>query len=280
MGNSFHWLKEQKGKPSDLLHEHLKNESPHKETFEATKIGLEILTLLDTGIGAASYCGKISKIKKLNAAEKVANSKKAEKILNESNKEILGVNKGIGEAVNTKSEIADSYSNIVKNIRDDIKINSDVIRSSDDFKNLSKTQQKKLERKLNSLENGGNIAIADVDIPGVKSKFQAHSKINSETDIGANVGDFSYKTENRKLITYVDAEGYSRYHDTEAKILEDIEKSITDPNVKGKVDLYSELDCCQSCSNLILEFRRNHPNIDVNIYVESMKQIISYGKEL
>ncbi|WP_252248485.1 deaminase domain-containing protein [Clostridium sp. ZBS20] len=278
--NSFDWLKEQKGKPSDLLHEHFKNESPHKETFEATKIGLDMLTLLDSGIGAVNYCGKLSKIKKLNAAEKVANSKKAENILNELNKEILGVNKGIGEAVKTKSEIADSYSNIVKNIRDDIKINSDVIRSSDDFKNLSKTQQKKLERKLNSLENGGNIAVADVDIPGVKSKFQAHSKINSETHIRANVGDFSYKTENRKLTTYVDAEGYSRYHDTEAKILEDIEKSITDPNVKGKVDLYSELDCCQSCSNLILEFRRNHPNIDVNIYVESMKQIISYGKEL
>ncbi|MBY6802548.1 EndoU domain-containing protein [Clostridium botulinum] len=94
IGNSFDWLKEQKGKPSDLLHEHFKNESPHKETFEATKIGLDMLTLLDSGIGAASYCGKLSKIKKLNAAEKVANSKKAENILNELNKEILGVNKG------------------------------------------------------------------------------------------------------------------------------------------------------------------------------------------
>ncbi|WP_252238066.1 YwqJ-related putative deaminase [Clostridium sp. VAP51] len=94
IGNSFDWLKEQKGKPSDLLHEHFKNESPHKETFEATKIGLDMLTLLDSGIGAASYCGKLSRIKKLNAAEKVANSKKAENILNELNKEIFGVNKG------------------------------------------------------------------------------------------------------------------------------------------------------------------------------------------
>ncbi|MBN1056054.1 hypothetical protein DVW05_11945 [Clostridium botulinum] len=119
MGNSFHWLKEQKGKPSDLLHEHLKNESPHKETFEATKIGLEILTLLDTGIGAASYFGKISKIKKLNAAEKVANSKKAEKILNESNKEILGVNKGISNAKNidelfTTNEIKNLKSTVIE----------------------------------------------------------------------------------------------------------------------------------------------------------------------
>ncbi|WP_315081012.1 hypothetical protein [uncultured Clostridium sp.] len=96
--NYFDWIKEQKGKPSDLLHEHLKNESPHKETFDATQIGLEALTLLDSGIGAASYCGKLSKIKKLNTAEKVANSKKAEKILNELNKEIFGVNKGVSYA--------------------------------------------------------------------------------------------------------------------------------------------------------------------------------------
>ena len=181
------------------------------------------------------------------------------------------LDEGVGNAVKTKSEIVNSYNNTVKNLRDDIKINNDIIRDSDDFKNLSKTQQKKLERKLNSLENGGNSAVADVDIPEVKSKVQAYSQINSETDIGANVGDFSYKTENRKLTTYVDAEGFPRYHDTEAKILEDIEKSITNPNAKGKVDLYSELDCCQSCSNLILEFRRNHPNIEINIYVKSMQ---------
>ncbi|HAG44922.1 MAG TPA: hypothetical protein DCL31_18340 [Clostridium sp.] len=186
------------------------------------------------------------------------------------NKSNFGLD-GADKALKTKSEIVDSYNNIVKNLRNDIKANNDAIRSSDDFNNLSKTQQKKLERKLNSLENGGNIAVADVDIPGVKSKFQAHSQINSETDIGVNIRDFSYKTENRKLTTYVDAEGYPRYHDTEAKILEEIEKSIINPNVKGKIDLYSELDCCQSCTNLIFEFRRKHPNIKLNIYVKSMK---------
>ncbi|SFC17820.1 hypothetical protein [Clostridium uliginosum] len=66
ISNFFDCVKEIKGKPSDLLHEHFKNESPHKETFDATKIGLDILTLLDRGIGAASYLGKLSKIKKLN----------------------------------------------------------------------------------------------------------------------------------------------------------------------------------------------------------------------
>ncbi|NFS28747.1 hypothetical protein FDF12_14995 [Clostridium botulinum] len=119
IGNSFDWLKEQKGKPSDLLHEHFKNESPHKETFEATKIGLDMLTLLDSGIGAASYCGKLSRIKKLNAAEKVANSKKAENILNELNKEILGVNKGISNAKNidelfTTNEIKNLKSTVIE----------------------------------------------------------------------------------------------------------------------------------------------------------------------
>ncbi|WP_252216811.1 MULTISPECIES: hypothetical protein [unclassified Clostridium] len=45
------------------MHEHLKNESPHKETFEATKIGLEMLTLLDSGIGAELYSKKYPNLK-------------------------------------------------------------------------------------------------------------------------------------------------------------------------------------------------------------------------
>ena len=83
------------------------------------------------------------------------------------------------------------------------------------------------------------------------------------------VADFSYlKPENERIFTtYVDDQ-YPRYHDTEAKILEDIASQITDSNISGTINLYSELPCCQSCSNIILEFRRKFPNIKLNVYVE------------
>ncbi len=114
-----------------------------------------------------------------------------------------------------------------------------------------------------------NMAVADVDVPGIKDNFVAHSKINAELDKGADVADFSYlKPENERIFTlYVDDQ-YPRYHDIEAKILEDIASQITDPNVSGTINLYSELPCCQSCSNIILEFRRMFPNIELNIFVE------------
>ena len=120
-----------------------------------------------------------------------------------------------------------------------------------------------------NLAKRGNMAVADVDVPGIKDNFVAHSKINTELDKGANVADFSYlKPQNERIFTtYVDVQ-YPRYHDTEAKILEDIASQITDSNVSGTINLYSELPCCQSCSNIILEFRRMFPNIELNIFVE------------
>ncbi|WP_307802256.1 deaminase domain-containing protein [Bacillus arachidis] len=66
----------------------------------------------------------------------------------------------------------------------------------------------------------------------------------------------------------LDAPKYDRFHDTEAKILEDIASQIKDPNIFGKIDLYTELDACQSCSNIILEFRKKYPNIQLNIYTK------------
>lgn len=88
-----------------------------------------------------------------------------------------------------------------------------------------------------------------VDVPGIKDNFVAHGKINDVLDKGSDVADFSHlKPENERIFTsYVD-DRYPRFHDTEAKILEDIASQITDPNVRGTINLYSELPCCQSLS--------------------------------
>ena len=112
--------------------------------------------------------------------------------------------------------------------------------------------------------------MADVNIPGIKSEFKAHSKIHSKDSIGSIADDFSYSLSEKQRIfeSYVE-DAFPRYNDTEAKILEDIASQIKDPNTKGVISLYSELDCCQSCSNLILEFRSKYPNIELNIYTNS-----------
>ena len=129
---------------------------------------------------------------------------------------------------------------------------------------------------LNSLDDAAKFekkfvveGAAEVDIDGIKREFVAHSKINSVESKGSNVSDFSYlKPENERLFTSYVVDKFPRYHDTEAKILEDIAGQIKDPNILGTINLYSELSCCQSCSNIILEFRRKFPNIKLNIYVE------------
>ncbi len=52
------------------------------------------------------------------------------------------------------------------------------------------------------LKNEGNMAIADVEIQGLKKEYIAHSKINAALDTGANVANFSYlKSENECIFT-------------------------------------------------------------------------------
>ncbi|MFK4439704.1 deaminase domain-containing protein [Paenibacillus sp. RC21] len=163
----------------------------------------------------------------------------------------------------------DSLYEKTQNVRGDINRKIEKTRNSDEYKNLSKTQRDKLDRKLKKLSSG-NVAVADVSIPGINKEFQAHSQIHSSDSIGSNVGDFSYSKVDKSLETYVDDE-FPRFNDTEAKILEDIASQIKDPNVKGRIDLFTELDACQSCSNLIMEFRRKFPNIQLNIYSKNMR---------
>ncbi|WP_106768890.1 deaminase domain-containing protein [Paenibacillus faecalis] len=156
-----------------------------------------------------------------------------------------------------------------QNVRGDINREIEKVRNSEEYKNLSKTQRDKLDRKLRKLSSG-NVAVADVSIPSINKEFQAHSQIHSSDSVGSNVGDFSYSKVDKSLETYVDDE-FPRFNDTEAKILEDIASQIKDPNVKGRIDLFTELDACQSCSNLIMEFRRKFPNIQLNVYSKNMR---------
>ncbi|MGG2073192.1 deaminase domain-containing protein [Lysinibacillus irui] len=163
----------------------------------------------------------------------------------------------------------DRYYEKTQNIRSDINKEIEKIINSDEYKNLSNTQKNKLDRKVKKMSTA-NVAVADVSILGIKKEFQAHSQIHSSDSLGSNVGDFSYSKTDRLLETYVD-DGFPRFNDTEAKILEDIASQIKDPNTKGRIDLFTDLDACQSCTNLIMEFRRKYPNIELNVYSKNMR---------
>lgn len=128
----------------------------------------------------------------------------------------------------------------------------------------------------NPLKNKGNMAIADVNIKGLPEEFIAHSKINSELSKGADLATFSkLKPESDRIFknyepsaSTIDGLKFDRFHDTEAKILEDIASQITDPNMIGSIDLFTELPACQSCSNIVLEFRNKFPNVKLNIFTK------------
>jgi len=143
--------------------------------------------------------------------------------------------------------------------------------------NIQKTLSKRVEEirqqmPNSKLRNQGNMATANVDVPGIKKNFVAHSQINNSTSKGADLAEFSYlrPESERKFKTYVEAGNpgaeYSRFHDTEVKILEDIASQIDNPNIQGTINLYTEAPACQSCTNVIFEFRRTFPNIKLNIY--------------
>jgi hypothetical protein len=117
------------------------------------------------------------------------------------------------------------------------------------------------------LKNQGNMAIADVKIEDLPDEFIAHSKIHEPSSKGADLKNFSPVPENRIFKSYT-IDKFPRYNDTEVKILEDIASKIKDPNISGKIDLYTELPACQSCTNVILEFRKKFPNIELNIFTK------------
>ncbi|WP_291562654.1 MULTISPECIES: deaminase domain-containing protein [unclassified Clostridium] len=95
----------------------------------------------------------------------------------------------------------------------------------------------------------------------------AYSKINLVESKGSNISDFSYlKQENERLFTFYVEDKFPRFNDTKTKILEDIVSQIKDSNISGKINLYAELPACQSCTNMIFEFRRKFPNIKLSIF--------------
>ncbi|WP_432776319.1 deaminase domain-containing protein [Brevibacillus gelatini] len=127
----------------------------------------------------------------------------------------------------------------------------------------------------NKYKKYGNVAVADVKIPGLKTEFKAHSRIHKENAEGFSIvpaeGRFPAKSVNQK--GEINGEGaFPRDNDTERKILEDIANQLgNNKQVKGTIDLFTELPACRSCSDIILKFRLEYPNIELNVYSGEFK---------
>lgn len=59
---------------------------------------------------------------------------------------------------------------------------------------------------------------------------------------------------------------YLRIHDTEYKILSEIDEILNgDINATGKITLFTEKTCCESCSDVIAQFFQKYPNIEIEV---------------
>ncbi|GAA0387693.1 hypothetical protein GCM10008933_18320 [Paenibacillus motobuensis] len=144
---------------------------------------------------------------------------------------------------------------------------------------------KELRSQLPSkLKKSGNFGYAEVDVQGInKKEFFAHSSVNEATDKGVLPG-ISLKPKGEPIFNAkkVDPDNaridtpaaYLRDYDTEYKILNDIASQLTgNKNAKGTINLFTERLTCQSCSDVIMAFRREFPNITVNVLTNDGKVV-------
>ncbi|HGG7690221.1 TPA: deaminase domain-containing protein, partial [Neisseria meningitidis] len=113
----------------------------------------------------------------------------------------------------------------------------------------------------------GNLAIAKIDVKGLPQRMEAFSSFQKgehgfislpETKIFKPISVDKYHN------IASPPRGTLRNIDGEYKLLETIAQQLgNNRNVSGRIDLFTELKACQSCSNVILEFRNRYPNIQL-----------------
>ncbi|WP_127960429.1 deaminase domain-containing protein [Serratia microhaemolytica] len=114
-----------------------------------------------------------------------------------------------------------------------------------------------------SPKRSGNVAVAEIDIPGMPKQMAAHSGINKEGKglVGAGSGNFSYKELPNKQGDMI-----SRKGDSEYKILDNLADQLgSNTSAKGTVIIFTERPACGSCLGVVEQFQQKYPNIQVNV---------------
>lgn len=167
---------------------------------------------------------------------------------------------------------------IMKNVPDEEEVEAITrkkVRLLDEVEDVALSSRVKEIRGLlpSDLKRGGNFCIAKVKIQGIKSELYAHSGINviSDARSSANsVSDITLKPINpifkASFIPISDGTMLYRDIDTEYKILNNIaEKLGDDTDISGKIRLFTERPCCDSCNNVMLEFLKKYKNILIEV---------------
>lgn len=123
-------------------------------------------------------------------------------------------------------------------------------------------------------QDTGNFGYCETSINGLdKTKYFAHSGIQTEIPSVKDSG-ISVKPEKSPFETFkvngsniIDAEdAWPRDVDTEYKILSDIQSRLGDNySASGKIVLYTELEPCPGCLNVIKQFKDMYSHINIEV---------------
>lgn len=114
-----------------------------------------------------------------------------------------------------------------------------------------------------NLKRSGNVAVAEIDIPGIPKQMAAHSQVSDAGKglIGSGSGNFVAQSVPNKAGDMV-----YRGIDTEYKILDNIADQLgSNTSARGTVNILTEKAACASCLNVAEQFKAKYPNITVNI---------------
>ncbi|UOK38523.1 hemagglutinin repeat-containing protein [Pseudomonas palleroniana] len=113
------------------------------------------------------------------------------------------------------------------------------------------------------LRRSGNVAVAEIDIPGIPRQMAAHSQVSDAGKglVGSGNGNFVAQSVPNKAGDLV-----YRGIDTEYKILDNIADQLGgNTSARGTVNILTEKAACASCLNVAEQFKAKYPNITVNI---------------
>ncbi|MBP0948138.1 deaminase domain-containing protein [Pseudomonas alliivorans] len=113
------------------------------------------------------------------------------------------------------------------------------------------------------LRRSGNVAVAEIDIPGIPKQMAAHSQVSDAGKglVGSGNGNFVAQSVPNKAGDLV-----YRGIDTEYKILDNIADQLgRNTSARGTVNILTEKAACASCLNVAEQFKAKYPNITVNI---------------
>ncbi|EEM08270.1 hypothetical protein COM13_09615 [Bacillus pseudomycoides] len=181
---------------------------------------------------------------------------------------ITGYSKNISEAI---AEIR-----IKELIGNDPLVHSQLKNSIEQFKDTIQPILTKKQKR----GNGGNYSMIDVKVGDLNTKIKSFSKFSSLDDIGkggslspAEVKQFVenenialLKPEDKRVFETSKIDNQDALFDTKAKLLENIAGKLGDNyDVKGSIDLYTQLSPCASCRGVISQFMDRYPNIKINL---------------